>query len=153
MEAPFAGEIFTHTQFHTAADKADFANHLVRFLTHGCPFSLFTKRFYNRLNKSFGHIAHYDRFGFYLEWFSTHQRRLAFLERLLSWATYGDPAYTFSDVERAVQKHLQQTSLLQQFEIAARTLTEEFSPFATPSKDAPLAHVTVEQPELFSNAA
>lgn len=153
MQQIFDGGDFVPTKHETAANKAEFANHLMRFLENGCPFSLFSRRFYNRLKNTFGHNAHYDRHGFYSEWFSTHKLRYAFLEHLLAWPCWGDPAFTFSDVERAIQLFLRNSTLIERYRLAANTLDENFSPYDPQPKDAPLAHVTVDEPDLFSQAA
>jgi hypothetical protein len=60
---------FTPTKFHTAEDKAWFANTLLKFLADDCPRSGFTVRLYVRLSNSFGHIAHYDRSNFFEHFF------------------------------------------------------------------------------------
>lgn len=153
MQVLFEGGDFVPTRHETAAAKAEFARHLVRFLEAGCPFSMFSRRFYNRLKNTFGHIAHHDRQGFYCEWFSTHKLRYAFLEHLLAWPCYGDSSFTFSDVERAIQIYLRGSTLIERYRLAANTMDETFSPYGAQPKDAPLAHVTVDEPDLFSQAA
>jgi hypothetical protein len=44
--------------------------------------------------------------GFWEEWFTTEADRVRFLENLLHWPCYGDPKFTFSDVERALQREI-----------------------------------------------
>jgi hypothetical protein len=97
-----AGE-FVATQWDSAEDKAKFANHFVRFVRSGYKRTLFPKWFYRRLSMCFGHIAHYNQAGFYAEWFADDSGR--FLRNVLQWGCYGDPAYTYSDVERALQTY------------------------------------------------
>ena len=58
-KGPFSPSEFVPTEFSTAADKADFGNTLLHFLDADCERNLFTKKFYNRLSMTFGHIAHY----------------------------------------------------------------------------------------------
>lgn len=58
-KGPFLPSEFVPTQFSTAADKANFGNTLLRFLDADCSRELFTRKFYNRLSMTFGHIAHY----------------------------------------------------------------------------------------------
>ncbi len=102
---PFSPTQFTATQWSTQADKAKFANHLVRFMETGCTRTMFPHWFYTRLSCCFGHIAHYNLDGFYGEWFFGPQSRAAFLRNLDRWGCYGDPAWTFSDVEKALQAY------------------------------------------------
>jgi hypothetical protein len=102
---PFKAEQFKATQFDTAAEKAKFANHLANFLLQGCPRSMYSKWFYKHLSLHFnGHIAEYNAEGFWSVWFSNHAKRMAFVQRMAEHGCYGDPAYTFCDVERAMQQ-------------------------------------------------
>ncbi len=104
---PFRAEQFTAiSDYTTAEDKAKFANQLVDFILSGFPETKFTKKFYNQLNGCFGHIAHYNQHGFYGTWFSDTQQQIDFLRNILRHQCYGDPAYTYSDVERAVKSWL-----------------------------------------------
>ena len=105
-EGPFLPTEFTPTKFSTAADKAEFGNHFLRFIESEWAQALFTKDFYHRLSMCFGHIAHMDRPTFYETWFTCDQDRLRFLEKTLKWPCWGDPEYTFSDVERAIQQEV-----------------------------------------------
>ena len=99
----FTAAQFVPTEWDSAAEKAAFANWFVRFVEGGFKETVFYKKRYTRLSMMFGHIAHYNRAGFYDVWFSTPSRRVAFLNRIALWAVYGDPAYTYSDVERVLQ--------------------------------------------------
>jgi hypothetical protein len=58
-KGPFSPSEFVPTEFSTAADKADFGNTFLHFVDADCAQNLFTKKFYNRLSMTFGHIAHY----------------------------------------------------------------------------------------------
>ena len=69
MKLIFPEEQFTATQWSTAKEKAEFATWLIRFIEKGAPQSLFHKTKYRRLSNCFGHIAHYNVYGFYDEWF------------------------------------------------------------------------------------
>lgn len=102
----FKAEQFTPTSHTTAQQKAQFANQLLKFIDSGYKRALFTSQLYNRLNSCFGHIAHYNIHGFYEEWFTTPEDQQRFIENLLRYPCYGSPAFTFSDVERALQQHL-----------------------------------------------
>jgi hypothetical protein len=105
-KGPFLASEFTPTQWSTAEEKAQFGNTLLHFIESEWKETLFTKKLYNRLMNTFGHIAHYNQGGFYSEWFTTELDRLRFLDHLLRWPCYGDPAYTFCDVERALQREV-----------------------------------------------
>jgi hypothetical protein len=103
----FGASLFTATQFDTAQDKADFANWLVRFIVDGFKCAAFHTARYRRLSNCFGMIAHYNKFGFYDAQFETPQRRQEFLQHIThAWRCPGDPAWTFSDVEKCVQQWL-----------------------------------------------
>jgi hypothetical protein len=114
----FSATAFTVTKFSSAEDKAKFANQFVAFVSAGCPQSKFPKWFYQRLCQMFQHIAHYNAHGFYEEWFSSAEKRRQFLERALSSPTYGDPKWTWSDVERALQYWIQSSGIYERFERA-----------------------------------
>lgn len=103
-KGPFSPSEFVPTEWSTATDKANFGNILLRFLDADCPRELFTKKFYTRLSMTFGNIAHYNLEGFYDTWFTRERHRLAFVQKILRWPCHGDPTFTFSDVERAVQR-------------------------------------------------
>ena len=105
-KGPFLPSDFTATKFSTAADKAEFGNTFLRFIESEWAPALFTKSFYNRLSMCFGHIAHYNRTQFYEEWFSSLAAQVRFLKHALRFPCYGDPEYTFSDVERAIQREI-----------------------------------------------
>jgi hypothetical protein len=116
-KGPFLPSDFTATKFSTAADKAEFGNTLLRFIESEWASALFTKSFYNRLSMSFGHIAHYCRSQFYEEWFSSLDAQVRFLKHTLRFPCYGDPEYTFSDVERAIQREIVNRNYLAQYEL------------------------------------
>jgi len=68
---------------------------------------------------TFGHIAHYDRTGFYDIWFTRVPHKAAFIEKTLRWPCHGDPEFTFSDVEYAIQQVVRQRNYLARFELRA----------------------------------
>jgi hypothetical protein len=111
-KGPFLPTEFTPTKFSTASDKAEFGNHFLRFIESECAQALFTKDFYRRLSICFGYIAHVDRPTFYETWFTCDHDRLRFLEKALKWPCWGDPEYTFSDVERAIQQEVRKRNYL-----------------------------------------
>lgn len=97
---------FTPTAHSTVADKEKFLKHFQRFVKSGYNKNLFYKWFYTRLSMTFGHIAHYNRHGFYGTWFETEDQRADFLRHTMQYGCYGDAAYTYCDVERAIQTEL-----------------------------------------------
>lgn len=97
---------FTATAHSTVQDKQKFAAHFKRFILAGCPPKLFHKWFYQRLSLCFGMIAHYNQQGFYDTYFTGLNGRLQFVSECLAWPCYGDPAYTYSDVEQYLQEWL-----------------------------------------------
>ena len=110
-KAIFNSANFTATKFDSAADKARFANHFVRFVESGFKDTLFYDWFYKRLSMTFGHIAHYNRHGFYAEWFSDAAARARFLKHTAAGYGYGDPAWTYSDVEKALTAWVKEKKL------------------------------------------
>jgi hypothetical protein len=116
-KGPFLPSDFTATKFSTAADKAEFGNTLLRFIESEWALALFTKSFYNRLSMCFGHIAHYNRTQFYEEWFSSLAAQVRFLKHTLRFPCYGDPEYTFSDAERAIQREIVNRNYLARYEL------------------------------------
>jgi hypothetical protein len=116
-KGPFLPSDFTATKSSTSADKAEFGNNLLRFIESEWASALFTKSFYNRLSMCFGHIAHYNRAQFYEEWFSSLAAQLRFLKHTLRFPCYGDPEYTFSDVERAIQREIGIRNYLARYEL------------------------------------
>ena len=117
LKGPFLPSDFTATKFSTAADKAEFGNTLLRFIESEWASALFTKSFYNRLSMCFGHIANYNRTQFYEEWFSSLAAQERFLKHTLRFPCYGDPEYTFSDVERAIQREIVNRNYLARYEL------------------------------------
>jgi len=113
---------FTPTRWDTAQDKAAFAKQFVRFVQSDFAAKHFTDKFYRRLSNTFGMIAHYNRGGFWSEFFTSTADTLRFLEQCLQHPCYGDPAWTYSDVERALQAWLREDGTLDRYR---RRVTEE----------------------------
>ena len=128
-KALFSAEEFTPTQWSTAQDKATFGNHFFRFIESGWKQTLFTRGFYNRLSNCFGHIAHYDLHGFYGHGSPRTRFASAFCGIPCASACYGDPGYTFSDVERAIKAELRRRPLVDQYEarVAAAVRSRELA--------------------------
>jgi hypothetical protein len=116
-KGPFLPLDFKATKFSTAADKAEFGNALLRFIESEWAPALFTKSFYNRLSMCFAHIANYNRAQFYEEWFSSLAAQVRFLKHALRFPCYGDPEYTFSDVEIAIQREIRNRNYLTRYEL------------------------------------
>ncbi|MGA3374040.1 MAG: hypothetical protein ABSC48_20060 [Terracidiphilus sp.] len=118
-KGPFLPSEFVPTKFSTAQDKADFGNMFLYFIESEWTRTVFAKSFYNRLSMCFGHIAHYDAAGFYETWFTADADQLRFLRHTLDWPCWGDPEYTFCDVERAIQQEIRKRNYLARHELRA----------------------------------
>jgi hypothetical protein len=118
-KGPFLPSEFQPTKFSTAQDKTDFGNAFLHFIESEWARTAFTKSLYNRLSMCFSHIAHYDAAGFYETWFSSDADRLRFLRHTLAWPCWGDPEFTFSDVERAIQQEIRTRNYLARYELRA----------------------------------
>jgi hypothetical protein len=118
-KGPFLPSEFQPTKFSTAQDKADFGNAFFHFIEPEWVRTAFTKSFYNRLSTCFSHIAHYDAAQFYETWFTSDADRLRFLRHTLVWPCWGDPEFTFCDVERAIQQEILKRNYFAQYELRA----------------------------------
>ena len=118
-KGPFTAEEFIATQWNTAENKAEFGNHLLRFIEARFPQNLFKKTLYNRLSMCFQQIAHCDIHGFYAEWFTTPGDQARFLTHALRSPGYGDPAYTYSDVEKRVQDEIRRRNYVAIYSLRA----------------------------------
>lgn len=123
----FTTEKFTPTKWDTADKKAAFAKQFINFVQSDFAQTKFPKTFYQRLSMTFGHIAHYNQGGFYVTFFTTTQDKVRFLRMTLAHPCHGDPTYTYSDVERALQRWLRENDVLAHYEnrLAAETETAE----------------------------
>jgi hypothetical protein len=120
----FTPEQFTPTKWATAEDKVRFANHFVRFVESDFAEASFPRWFYERLCNIFGHIAHYNRQGFFDEFFRSVPGKLRFLRTCLLSPPVGDPAWTWSDVERWLQSWMATEHLVQTWVIRAQVECE-----------------------------
>ena len=118
-KSPFDGSQFIATQWSSAAEKAAFGNTFLHFIEADWKDALFTKSFYNRLSMCFGHIAHYNRSGFWETWFTSEKSKVDFLLHTLQWPCHGDPAFTFCDVERAIQQEIRRRNYLALYQLKA----------------------------------
>ena len=112
----FTGEQFTLTKWDDAQTKANFARQFVKFVESDFDQRLFSQAFYRRLSMTFGHIAHFNRQGFFETFFTTTADKVRFLRMTLNHPCYGDPAFTYSDVERALQSWLRENGTLAKYE-------------------------------------
>ena len=116
-KGPFSPSQFIPTRWSTAEEKARFSNALLHFVDSGFARNLFTDRLYDRLSNCFGHIAHYNSTGFYEEWFLSLTAQVRFLEHTLRFPCYGDPEFTFSDVESEVQREVRNRNYLPRYRL------------------------------------
>jgi hypothetical protein len=116
-KGPFSPSQFIPTRWSTAEEKARFGNALLHFVDSGFTRNLFTDRLYGRLSNCFGHITHYNSTGFYEEWFSSLTAQVRFLEHTLRFPCYGDPAFTFSDVESEIQREIRNRNGLPRYQL------------------------------------
>jgi hypothetical protein len=119
----FTAAEFTPTQWDSAEDKAKFANALMKFIADEFPRRSFTKSLYQGLSNTFGHIAHHNLDSFYAVFFERDADKVVFLEQTLSWPHFGDPAFTFSDVERAVKRRLRAAKVIDIFRLLDADVT------------------------------
>jgi hypothetical protein len=115
MQAITANE-FTPTKWDDRQTKATFARHFVKFVESGFDQRLFSQAFYRRLSMTFGHIAHFNRQGFFETFFTTTADKVRFLRMTLAHPCFGDPAFTYSDVECALQTWLRESGTLGRYE-------------------------------------
>src|SRR5271166_239045 len=121
----FKPDQFIATQWSTAEDKAKFANALMKFIAHEFPRHSFSKALYQRLSNTFGHIAHYNKDGYYSVFFERDADKVVFLDQTLGWPCYGDPTYTLCDVERAVQRRLRAANVIEVFRMREADATRK----------------------------
>lgn len=103
----FTTEGLQPSQFSTAEEKAKFLNDLANFVKSGFLYTKFSKKLYTRLSMCFGHIAHYNKDGFYHTWFDTERGRFEWIQHIAKHTCYGSPEYTYSDAERKFIQWLQ----------------------------------------------
>jgi len=115
--------MYTATEFSTTADKQRFERQFKRFVERGFRREDFPKTFYQRLSNCFGFIAHYNVHGFYETYFTTPEGKVDFLLAVTR-TVYGDPAFTFSDVEREVQSWVLVGGFLEQAQQASASAQE-----------------------------
>jgi hypothetical protein len=112
----FTADKFSPTKFEKAEAKVRFAKQFIRFVESDFDLRLFPHWFYTRLALTFSHIAHYDQAGFFETFFTNTEDKVKFLKQTLQHPCYGDPIFTYSDVEKALQSWLFQQGVLAKFE-------------------------------------
>ncbi len=148
---PFSPDQFTHAQCGSPQDKADFGNNLVAFILGGYKFADFTDALYKRLSMTFGHIAHYDRRGFYSEWFSDGNSILQWIDYIRNYTPLGSAEWTFSDLERefkgwiernlpTLMEHLQDKADQEEQTAEAAGSSVEFKVIAISLNTGPFGH-------------
>jgi hypothetical protein len=119
----FTASDFLPTKWSTADEKAAFGNALLHFMLTGFLAGRFTEKLYTRLSMCFGHIACFDRNGFSEVWFDSPESIASFVNHLMQWPCHGDAGYTFSDVERAIQREAARLNLVAKVNEAAASST------------------------------
>lgn len=125
--ANFTAVDFIATKFATAEEKAKIANKLTRFILGGFKQGSFSQAMYARLSNMFGHIAHYNMHGFYETWFSGPHECCKWAEYVLRGGAYGsvgNPAHTWSDVEKALIAWMRDNRIAEQLEAIYRAEVE-----------------------------
>ncbi|GBQ27259.1 hypothetical protein AA0472_2368 [Acetobacter estunensis NRIC 0472] len=117
---PLVAEQFTPTTWSSAADKARIGNAILRFLAQGMPAEKFNKALYGRVSQMWSHIAHFNSLGFRSAWFASAKTRHAFLKHMVDYPCWGDPAFTWSDVEREIGQRVRENLLVEAWAKQAR---------------------------------
>ncbi len=112
----FTANQFTPTRWEDAEEKTRFARRFIRLVESDFTERDFPQALYRRLSSCFGHIAHYNRLGFYEEFFTATEGKVRFLRMTLAYPCWGDPTFSYSDVERALQSWLHQNGVLSRYE-------------------------------------
>jgi hypothetical protein len=121
----FTASDFLPTKWSTADEKAQFGNTLLYFMLTGFLAGRFTEKLYTRLSMCYGLIAHFDRQGFSETWFDSPESIASFVNHLMQWPCHGDAGYTFSDVERAIQREAARLNLVAKVNEAAARSTQQ----------------------------
>jgi hypothetical protein len=81
---PLIAPVFRDVKFMSVDDKRLVYQQWCRFLGAGMPWEKFTDRIYKHLSLHCGHIAHFNREGFYQTWFADGASRREFINLFLS---------------------------------------------------------------------
>lgn len=115
MKSLFTDDKFTPTNWDSEEQKRKFADQFMKFIESDFAFAKFPKWFYDKLNGCFGHIAHYNQHGFFDTFFGCTADKIRFIEMTLSHGCYGDPAWTYCDVERVIQREVRKLGVLEKY--------------------------------------
>ena len=118
-------ENFIATKYDSIEQKQKFAKQFIKFVESDFNRNKFPKWFYDTLHNTFGHIAHYNKNGFYNHFFSNLQDKLHFIEYTLTRNIYGDPEYTYSDVEKYLQTWLTDNNVLEYYKMLRKKQIEK----------------------------
>lgn len=121
---PLVAEQFTGTKFSSATEKAKHGNAILRFIAQGMPSEKFSKALYERVSMMWGNIAHYNISGFRSVWFEDADTRHRFLKNIVEYPCWGDPAFTWSDVEREIGLRVRDSLLVRAWERRAISAKE-----------------------------
>ena len=114
----FNASQFTPTKWESSEQKAKFANQFVDFVRSDFSLDKFPVWFYQRLSSTFGHVPHYDRGGFVDTFFTSTARKIDFIQTCLQYPCYGDPGWTYSDVEKSLHTWLVKEKILEKLKKA-----------------------------------
>ena len=103
---------FVATKWDGPEEKMKCYNWLKKFMLAGCPKKMWRKGAYNWLYLHlFGHIAHYNMYGFWETWFEREHTCHKWVDDIARRDCYGDPTWTWSDVEVAIKNWLKNGNL------------------------------------------
>lgn len=100
-------------------DKNKTLQAILKFIDSDFAPEKFTTRVYSGgdggdgLMYQFGHIAHYNKHGFYAEWFNDDADRLEWLRLVERGGAYGEPN---NAIEFRIQAHIREQGLLARYE-------------------------------------
>ena len=109
--AVFYVKQFTPTKWDSAEQKVKFAKNFVKFVVSDFNPKYFHKWFYQRLSCCFGHIAHYNQQGFWQTFFTNNHDKYEFIRQTVNHPCYGQPFFTYSDVETVLIKWLKENNV------------------------------------------
>lgn len=113
------------TKHASVQDKERFIRQFKHFVESDFNELTFPKWFYVRLSMTFGHIAHYNREGFYDTFFKTTCDKITFLEQCRDYGCFGQPEYTFCDAEAIIAAWIREKKIVQKYEKKAKAEQEE----------------------------
>ena len=121
----FEPDQFIATQWSTAEDKAKFANALMKFIAQEFPRPEFQQSSVPTAQQYVRAYRAYNQDGYYSVFFERDADKVVFLDQTLRWPCYGDPTYTFCDVERAVQRRLRAANVIEVFRMREADATRK----------------------------